>query len=183
MSAASDELRAAGEEALRKLQERAEAPQAETGAKVDVTPEEAQKRAETRAEKKARYAQVLTRGILNEKLAAAYRDSVPDGFVGKFVRNTEGDVIRYSNLGYGFTYRKGAKGLNASPDGRVRVGDVVLMTVSKEDQEILREIRGERVKHKAGKQGRQEYTRDAEQAAQEGGPVSFDESRTVISRE
>jgi len=174
------ELREAGEAALRELRE-GKPKLKERKEHKELTPEEAEVKAR-RAEKKARYAQVLSRGILNEKLALAYKQSVPDGFVGKFIRDNEGDVVRYANLGYGFTYREGAKGLNASPDGRVRAGDVVLMTISKEDLEILREIRIERVKYKVGEQGRQEYTREAEAAAEEGGPIPFDESSTTISR-
>jgi hypothetical protein len=179
------DLRKAGEDALKKLREdaKANAEVTSTEPRKDLTPEEAEIRASERATKKARYAQVLTRGILNEKLALAYNLSVPEGYAGKFVRDTEGDVIRYSNLGYGFTYREGAKGLNASPDGRVRVGDVVLMTITREDIEILREIQSDRIKYKVGEQGRQEYTREAERAAEGGkGPVPFDESSTTISR-
>ena len=175
----TDNLKQAGEEALRKLREPS-APRAPRT--TEPSPAEAEITARERAAKKARLAQVLTRGITGERFKVAYNAAVPDGYAGKFVRNNEGDIIRYTNLGYGFTYREGASRLDLTADNRVRVGDLVLMTISKDDLEILREIKQERIKYKVGKQGRQEYMREAEQAARDGGPIPFDEGTTNINR-
>ena len=116
------------------------------------TPAEA---AAIRATKKARVAQILTRGILNEKIQSVFERAVPDGFTGKFVRDDGGDIVRYRNLMFGFTYNEGCEDIQ-DPDGRIRIGDVVLMTITREDRAILSEVREQQIQHKLGK-GKEEY--------------------------
>jgi hypothetical protein len=139
------------------------------------TPEEA---AALREQKIARIAQVLDRGVLNDKLQEILRSCVPKGRRGKFVRDSEGDVMRYQNLNYTFDVVKGATGLHATGDNRVRVGDLVLMTISEEDYSILEEIRRRTIRKKIGI-GKQEYINLASRNS-EGGVVPFDESHTTI---
>lgn len=142
------------------------------------TPEEAEA---IRAQKKKRVAQVLTRGVLNAKLDNVYHASVPSGRVGKFIRDDFESTIRYTNLGYSFEYNSEAVKLHGSADGHIRVGDVVLMTISQEDREILREVKREGIKRKLGA-GRKEYTDRAEQASREGsGTAPFDESVSNVN--
>lgn len=135
--------------------------------------------AEARAQKKARVAQVLVRGLLNSKLQQIYDAAVPDGYMGKYVRDTPEDVFRYMNLGYGFKYKPKAKGLHASADDRIRVADVVLMTIRKEDWDVLKEVRLEEIKRKLGR-GEEEFMNRLNQEVEEGGPVPFSEGETRI---
>ena len=147
------------------------------------TPEEAAAEAKRiRAEKKARLAQVLTRGILSDKLRSVAKGGTPDGYVGKFVRDRNEDILRYQNLGWGFTYREEApKGLHDAATGHIRIGDVVLMTIQREDHEILREIQSDRVKSALSK-ARKEYSSESNKEAQSGGAVPFDESVVFVNK-
>ena len=134
------------------------------------TPEEAEKIV---AQKKARIAQVMSRGITNEKLQLVFDSGVPEGYSGKFVRDSDGDVIRYTNLGFGFTYAEGAIGLHGRADGRIAVGDVVLMTITLEDREILKTVKMEKMLRNISA-GKDEYKRRSEKHASEGGPSPID---------
>jgi len=133
--------------------------------------------------KKARTAQIMHRGIINDKLQLIIDTSVPEGRRGKFIRDNKDDIMRYKNLHYDFQYKKGGeKGLHAEADGRIRVGDVVLMTISIEDLQMLREIRQEKVQWKLD-QGKQEYIGPAtsdEQTSGRGLVSSFDESSRTV---
>lgn len=195
-----DDLREAGAEALKKTQTvlttsdeehktvsnpspttaagaLAESKEAEEEESLELqtepTPEEAD---EIRAQKKRKVAQVLQRGILNSKLQAVYDACVPEGRKGKFIRGDDESFIRYSNLYYSRTFTDGALERYGSVDGRIRVGDIELVTISDDDREILREVKQDRIMKNLGK-GRKEYTAKADQAAREGNaPVPFDES-------
>lgn len=140
----------------------------------EMTPDEA---VELRNQKKARIAQILQRGILNEKLQRVFDSAVPDGFTGKFVRDTDGDIIRYDNLMFGFTYKENVEHLQ-DPDGRIRVGDVVLMTILKDDRAILREVRIQQIQHKLGA-SKAEY--DKQMKTVEGDVEATDDSTQVQS--
>jgi hypothetical protein len=202
MADEKQDLKALGDEALKKLQGGGDSePQpmsdfdrAAAAAKLRVTERavEAKVKLSTdeptaedamrlRKEKKARIAQVLSRGVLGEKLKSIIREATPDGYAGKFVRNDAQDIIRAQNLGFGFKYRADVDavrlGLHATPDGKIRVGDILLMTITKEDQEILREVRTERMKAKLTK-SKKEYLETS--ASHDGGPEAFSEGQTSI---
>lgn len=140
------------------------------------TPEEAM---ELVRQKTARIAQVLARGILNDRLQGIYDTSVPDGYGGKFVRDNPDDIIRYQNLGFEFKYKEGAEGLHGTPDGRVRVGDLVLMTINPEDRHILKEAKKQQVENKLTA-GRRDYARSAQKEAP--GVQSFDQSDVRVHK-
>lgn len=202
MANEKEDLKAAGEEALRKLQGgdgdpqpqsdfdraaqaakdrvRTEAQLKEANFKLKTDEPTAADAEKIRREKKARIAQVLSRGVLGEKLKSIIREATPDGYAGKFVRHDAQDIIRAQNLGFVFNYRSGvdpvALGLHATPDGKIRVGDIVLMTITKEDQEILREVRTERMKAKLTK-SKKEYLDSS--SGYDGGEA-FNEGSTSI---
>lgn len=134
-----------------------------------------------REERRAHFAQVLVRGVLNTRLQLILDESVPEGRFGKFVRDDKADVIRAENLGFTFEYKEGAVGVHGDSTGRIRAGDCVLMTISEEDAEIHRELRRELVKRKFG-EARREYMSRAEEAAEEGGAAPFDSSQTIIDK-
>lgn len=153
----------------------------EVEVKEEPTPELA---LETRAQKKARIAQVFTRGVVNSKLQAVYEVAVPEDRVGKFIRDTEEDIIRYRNLGFEFVYKKGAAtrvDAHGTADGRIRIGDVVLVTISKEDHGILKELKHEQVLKKLD-YGKEEFMTLSGKEAESGGAVPFDESQRVIGQ-
>lgn len=141
------------------------------------TPEEA---VEIRARKKARIAQLMTRGILNSRLSALCEAVVPDGRFGKFVRDESGSIIRFQNLGYDFVYRED-KTVEAEMDAnnRISVGDVVLMTISKDDHEILKEIRVEGIQKKLGASRKEYQDLVARGVSTEGAVAGFDDSSTT----
>ena len=177
MSDEKKELERVGENALK--QEQAKDPIA---GKTTQKPKEmsAEEAAAKKASRKAELAHVLTRGVLNVKLQEVLDTYTPSDRVGKFVRDVDESLIRYKNLGYDFIYSK-AKLITPSVDGRIRVGDVVLMTVSREDREILREVRSETTRRRLI-QGKEEFLSNAQKEAEKGGAVPFDNSQTVIDR-
>lgn len=196
----SDDLRQAGEEALRGLNKKDEDPEEDKQPKIrdprrvpspepsetfrvraegELTPEEA---TELRAKKKARVSQVLSRGVLSEKLQNILDQNTPDDRAGKYILDREEEIVRYQNLGYTFEYAEGVKQQRGmTGDGRIRVGDLVLMTISREDLEILREVRSETVKARLGA-AKKEYAAHAMAEAERGGAVPFDNSQTIIDR-
>ena len=171
-----------GREALADVDEEPNEEATETEVEVEIetsqiedpepTPEEAE---EIRAQKKARIAQVMSKGMLNEKLKSVFDAFVPEGYSGKFVRYSEESVIRYQNLGFGFTYSKEVDkdSVHGSAEGFVKVGDVILMTITLEDLSILHEVKMETIQRNLNK-GREEYKRLAEEHVERGGPKPID---------
>lgn len=141
---------------------------------VELTPEEAEA---LREQKIAKLTQVLSRGVLNDKLHSLILTAVPKGRVGKLVRDRDEDIIRHSNLGYTFEVVPGAQGLHATADGRVRVGDLVLMTISQEDHELLVEIRRRGIRRKLDL-----AKNEAKARMQEDGIPVIDDSRRLVGR-
>ena len=195
----TEDLEGIGEEALRKLTKEEVPDEAVTfnmkvpslkelnekvEQEVELTPDEAAAYAIFK-QKSAKIAQIMTRGIVNDKLQMIIDSAVPEGRKGKFIRDNDDDILRYQNLFYTFDYKEGhTKGLHAEADGRIRVGDVVLMTISEDDLYILRESRKKRVEWKLD-QGKQEYIGPASaKEKEEGGSLvqSFDESSRTIHR-
>lgn len=106
---------------------------------------------ESREQKKARRAEVLDRGMIGSRLQV----KLPDDRYGEWV--PKDDVFRKQALGFEIekNYKPDHR-VHDQGDGATYVGDVVFMTCSKEDKEILDEIRQERYdrlhKPKGGKQ-------------------------------
>jgi len=181
----SETVDSLGEDALRALKEQLgarepqpEQPKAPEQVLKEMTPEEAEAIAQ---QKRARVAQVLTRGILNDKMQRIFDKCIQEGWGGKFVRDTDEDIVRHENLGFTFVYAEGAKTVTLNALGRVVVGDLVLMTISPEDRAILKQVKAEGVRRKLGS-ARSEYKRQTEQHAErEGiGVQSIDAGRTEV---
>jgi hypothetical protein len=148
----------------------------------ELTPDEAEVYA-IYAQKNARVAQILSRGVTNDKYQRVLETSVPQGRRGKFVRDTEDDIIRHQELGFAFIYSEDAnKGPNSDHLNRIRVGDTVLMTISIMDQLVLKKGRNDKVKWKLDA-GKREYFEPAEKQEQTTrGIKSFDEGTTKIHK-
>lgn len=114
--------------------------------RIDMTPTEAKER----AKRKAKIAQLLKRGLVDDLLVV--RD-LPKDRRGVYVREREVDINKYQALGYRIETKFGQKRENHDPGTRVRIGDVVLMTTDRENYELIQEVKAEATERKldAGK--------------------------------
>ncbi len=97
-----------------------------------------QEQALTRAEKKAQFARVLERGIINARLEV----DLPEGVYGEWVRDDDTEIMRMESMGFQIDkeYAKKRR-LHSKGDDASYVGDVVFMTCSQENHEIIDEVK------------------------------------------
>jgi hypothetical protein len=138
----------------------------------EMTPEEAQAAFEKAV---AKVTQVLSRGTLNDRMQEVLDAATPRGRVGKFVRDDETTVIRHKNLGYTFDVNP-VSGMHDKGDGKVRIGDAVVMTVSLNDHAVLVEANKRSTRRKLGL-GKQEYINASQSGA---AAPSFDAGSQII---
>lgn len=110
---------------------------------AEILAQEAVEKAREIQEKKARFAQILSRGYVNDRLAVA--NNLPDNRVGMWIRDRPEDIERHLALGGRVETREDAKadGLHGTGDNRVRVGDVILASMDREDFDIIQQVREE----------------------------------------
>lgn len=152
-----DERAKADQEILARQRSHAEEirSKTETGAeddRADASPEEAA----SRAEQKAKVAQLLHRGLVNARLEV--KDADPDRYY-CWVREHDPDIERMLALGFEIETEAGET-LHGAGDKRRRIGDVILMSTPKENYEIIQEVRMEQ-KAKKSQLGKREYLRRA----------------------
>lgn len=115
---------------------------------------------ETRDQRKARLAQVFDRGVIGDRLHV----DLPPDLQGEWVPTKDGvHVARKKALGYWIdeVYAKNHSALHDKGDVGSHVGDVVFMVTSKENKQILDEIKAERFKElHMPKKGRQKEELD-----------------------
>lgn len=155
-----DERAKVDQEILARQKERKDAEAHEKSVKArqageDATPEEA----ETRAEKKAKVAQLLHRGLVNARLEV--KDGDPNRYY-CWVREHDPDIDRMAALGFEIETEAGQK-THGAGDNRRRIGDVILMSTPKENYEIIQEVRQEQ-KAKKSQLGKREYLKRASSA-------------------
>lgn len=121
-----------------------ETPEPQLASREDMTPVEAEKKAETIEEKKARIAQVLSQGVVGHALQ---NFAETQGMWYAFVRENDTDISRFTQLGYRVATDVG-KGMHGTGDGKYRIGDVILMEISLEDHMLIEEVKVERNKRK-----------------------------------
>ena len=107
----------------------------------------------TKAQRKAKLAQVLDRGMVSDRLVV--KDADPRKHY-EWCRDTEIDIDRWRSLGFEVEQEKG-EGLHGKGDSRRVVGDAVLMSCSKENFEILEELKAERKERKRRMNAKKEY--------------------------
>lgn len=94
-----------------------------------------------RADKKAKFARILERGVLVDRLAVA----LPPEFHGEWAPVDQ--VDRWLAMGFenGAKYfpETDKRALHGAADGFIHVGDVVFVVLPKEDKEIMEEVRDE----------------------------------------
>lgn len=120
----------------------------------------AEVRAESRNERKARLAQVLDRGIVMDRLAV----DLPPDIVGHWCRNDPLDIDRAKTLGYTIdnTYAPRRSIHNDGSNSGI-VGDVIHMVTSRENYELIEEIRMDQFKRLNDKKDSREDKDFAEQ--------------------
>ncbi len=117
------------------------------------------KEIETKAQRKARLAQVLSRGIVLSRLETPVEKLKENGMVGCWVRENDDDINRYEALG--FELETGMESGKDTGDNRQRGGDSDLMSTSKEHCDSIQEINTERRKKRSVKKAKAEYVRQA----------------------
>ena len=93
------------------------------------------------AARKARIAQMLTRGTMNDRLADI--DCPPDRRP-VWVRETREDIAYYKGLGYRVETEFGRNFVDHDRgDNVARTGDCILMSIKREDYELIEEVEAE----------------------------------------
>lgn len=145
---------------------------------AELTPEQAE---ELAAEPDlARIAQILSTGALTSQIESITSRIPPDRH-GCFVRERDGDIFKYTNLGYRIETTDtlpGAKGLHNAGDKRIRVGDVILMTTSKRNVENIKKAEAMQLRAKL-LIGEQEYDKNARTNPD---VPTFNESATYVAQ-
>lgn len=94
-----------------------------------------------RAARKAKLARVLDMGYLNDRLAVP----LPTDVHGEWVRDDPLEIQRKMELGFQIDTKYAApKALHSDGTGKPKIGDVVFMVTSKENFDLLEEIRREK---------------------------------------
>jgi hypothetical protein len=119
-------------------------------------------RTETKSERKARLAAVLERGYLSERLQVP----LPDNMYGEWVPKDHAEITRKELLGFRVDQQYGLKqSLHSDGTPITQIGDVVFMVTSRENKELLDEIRNEQYERRHGKIGATEHkTQDEEKS-------------------
>ena len=123
----------------------------------DITLKDAQERdpediKRLRADKKSRYARILDRGMIHDRLHV----DLPEHLHGEWVSNDRISIIEMETLGFSIDRTHAAKmpvNRNDQGDGTAVIGDTIFMVCEKEDKEILDEIRREAFIAANGKPG------------------------------
>lgn len=120
--------------------------------------QEAESATESRADKKARIARVLDRGVGVDRLNV---ETLPSHLHGEWVPNDPKEILDKENLGFRIDteYAKQRK-LHGTADGRPIIGDCVYMVCERETKEIIDEIRNEQYLRANRKQGPQKEEKD-----------------------
>lgn len=148
---------------IKRLQQQQE--QIDEAPREDKTPKEA----ESLADRKAKIAQLLHRGVVADRLEVRNPDPNKEY---EWVRETDQDIERHLALGFVIELEDGTE-LNRVHDtgDRVRrIGDVILMSTSKENYELIRQVRREQ-KARKSTLGKEEYLRRS-LTANKGQPAS-----------
>lgn len=104
-----------------------------------------------RQNKKVKMMQILDRGIVGDRLKV----DIPNNLHPEWVPNDPMEIHRMQTVGFRFPSEEEYKnrGLHNQGDGKVIVGDVVLMVCDREDKEIIDEIRAEQFEKMNGRPG------------------------------
>jgi len=142
-----------------------------------------QEAALTRAEKKAVFAKVLERGIINARLEVP----LPDDVHGEWVRDDETEIMRMESMGFEVdTVHAKKRRLHSKGDGASYVGDVLFMTCDRENYEIIQEVKQDLYNKMHGDQAAQKEDSDYAtkvQASTPEVPVIEESTSKAVDRE
>lgn len=113
-----------------------------------------------RAEKKARLARILERGMVADRLAV----ELPADVYGEWVANDPSEIYRMKILGFEIDREYAtSRALHSEGDGKSIVGDTVFMICDRDTKDLLDEIRRENFEAMNGKPGSKTVRRQAEE--------------------
>lgn len=132
-----------------------------------LTAQQAKEKANELAKKKARIAQILSTGLTAQMLRIKHKDPSKRYC---YIRNRDVDIERYQALGYVLdTDQPKKENVHKTGDDRKVVGDTVLMSIGREDFELIEEVKSEMVERRhASNPAQVEYMKQAEKAAARG---------------
>jgi hypothetical protein len=129
---------------------------------------------EERAKRKAKLIQSFDRGVVHDRLTV----DLPPDMHGEWVRNDPLEIDRMRTLGFEIEREYGtSRSLNNDGSGATIVGDVIFMTTSRENKELIDEIRHDKFIAINGKPGdknaksKEEREFEANSARDSGGVV------------
>lgn len=121
---------------------------------IKLDPEEVKR---LRAERKTQLRQVLERGIVADRLKV----DLPPNLYGEWVPNFKEEIYRMQLLGFQIDDKYAPqRALHDHGDGKSVIGDTVYMVCSREDREIMEEIRREQFEANNGKPGQARSLRE-----------------------
>lgn len=139
-----------------------------------------------RAEKKAKLARILDRGVVADRLSV----DLPSELYGEWVVNEKSEIHRMQTLGFKIdTQYAKAHALHDQGDDRAIVGDTVFMVCDRETKDILDEIRRENYERVNGKPGEERKGQAEEREFSEPtkglhiGPVVEESRERVVRKE
>lgn len=131
-----------------------------------ISPRQAKEKADALKKKKAKIAQILSTGLTAQMLRIKHNDP-SKRYV--YVRNRNVDIERFSSLGYELDLDQPKDSEHKTGDSRKVVGDTVLMSIGREDYELIEEVKAEMVERRhADNPAQVEYMKQAEKAAARG---------------
>lgn len=143
---------------------------------IKLDPEETKK---LRAEKKARFARILERGMVADRLAV----ELPDNLYGEWVPNDKSEIYRMQLLGFKIDTEYATKrALHSEGDGKSVIGDTVFMTCAREDKDILEEIRRENFVAMNGKPGEVKSQQEEKEYATQSRTIGMPVIEESVSR-
>jgi hypothetical protein len=138
---------------------------------------------EERAQKKARLAVLLDRGFIQDRLKVP----LPDDLHGEWVRNDPIDIQRLRTLGFEVdTQYATSRSLHNDGTGSAVIGDVIFMTTSRENKELIDEIRHEQfLRSNSPRKAREEKQFEDKTAKDTGGqiPTFTDSTQRTMRKE
>lgn len=143
---------------------------------------------EDKAKRKEVVAQLLTRGVVNDRLDVKRhlgRDEYDPSLHYEWIRETDQDIERARSLGFQVVTSEedDSEDRHGRSDNLIRLGDVILMACPKAHKEIIEEVKQEK-KDKRRDAEKRDYLNKAEKGSERGAaaPAIDEGSRTEIRR-
>jgi hypothetical protein len=121
-----------------------------------------------RAKRRASIVTALERGVINDRMAI----KLPDHMHGEWVRRDSVEIDAMRRLGFEVETQYGKENaLNTDGSGSIIVHDVVFMTTSREQKELIDEVKQERAYNQANPKGPQKEEKEFAGLVRAGGDI------------